>query len=59
MIASVGPFLVGLLLQADASVPQITWMLLTIIGICSCAAFFAGRNQRMDEKEGKLVVFRY
>lgn len=58
-IASVGPFLVGLLLQADASVSQITGVLLCIIGTCSCAAFFAGRNQRIDERDGKLVVFRY
>lgn len=58
-IASVGPFLVGLLLQADAGIPRIAQVLLTIIAICSCAAFFAGRNQRLDEQDGVLLVHRY
>ncbi len=58
-LASMGPFVVGIRLQAGASTAQIAWLLITILGVCCGFALFAGRNQRLDEHEGKLIVKRY
>lgn len=58
-LASMGPFVVGLRLQAGASTAQIAWLLITILGVCCGFALFAGRNHRLDEQEGQLIVRRY
>ncbi|NYS61540.1 MFS transporter [Vreelandella salicampi] len=58
-LASMGPFLVGLQLQAGATISAITWMLITILALCSGFALFAGRNLRLDNRDGELIVHRY
>jgi CP family cyanate transporter-like MFS transporter len=58
-LASFGPFLVGLQLQAGATVTTITWMLIAILALCSAFALFAGRNHRLDNENGQLIVQRY
>ncbi|WP_075881268.1 MFS transporter [Vreelandella massiliensis] len=58
-LASMGPFLVGLQLQAGATTATITWMLITILALCSGFALFAGRNLRLDNLHGQLIVQRY
>lgn len=58
-IASMGPFMVGLQLQAGATIVTVAWILMTILALCSGFALFAGRNRRLDDRAGELIVQRY
>lgn len=58
-LASMGPFMVGLRLQASADTTQIAWLLISVLGACCGFALLAGRNHRLDEQDGQLIVRRY
>lgn len=55
-LAALGPFGVGLLLQAGASTQHIAWLLLGLIGICCGFALLAGRQRQLDDHNGQLQV---
>ncbi|TVP46757.1 MAG: MFS transporter [Halomonas sp.] len=57
-LAAIGPFGVGLLLQAGAGTEHIAWLLIALIILCSGFALLAGRNYRLDDQSGDLVVLR-
>lgn len=55
-IAALGPFGVGLMLQAGATSSQIAWLLILLLLICCGLALLAGRNRQLDDQSGKLLV---
>lgn len=55
-LAALGPFGVGVLLQAGASTSTIAWLLMGLIGVCCGFALLAGRNQRLDDQSGELLI---
>lgn len=55
-IAALGPFGVGLMIQAGARLEHITYLLLALIGVCFVFAFLAGRDRKLDDRAGTLVV---
>lgn len=56
-IAALGPLLVGLMLNAEASTQVITGALLCILSFAACMALLAGRQQRLEINcQGKLVT---
>ncbi|HDZ48320.1 hypothetical protein LCGC14_0210820 [marine sediment metagenome] len=57
-LAALGPFGVGVLLQAGANTGHIAWVLIVLITLCCGFALLAGRNQRLDDQTGKLQVQR-
>ena len=57
-LAALGPFGVGVLLQTGASTAHIAWLLIGLIILCCVFAFLAGRNQRLDDQSGRLLVQR-
>ncbi|PRY63870.1 CP family cyanate transporter-like MFS transporter [Vreelandella songnenensis] len=59
VIAALGPFGVGLLLQAGVHADYIAWLLIALVGICCGLALLAGRNHRLDDQDSTLQVHRY
>lgn len=57
-LAALGPFGVGVLLQAGASTAHIAWLLIVLITACCGFALLAGRNQHLDDQSGRLLVQR-
>ncbi|MCL5427406.1 MAG: MFS transporter [Gammaproteobacteria bacterium] len=57
-LAALGPFGVGVLLQAGASIGHIAWVLIVLITLCCGFALLAGKNQRLDDQSGSLEVQR-
>lgn len=57
-LAALGPFGVGVLLQTGAQTAHIAWLLITLIVVCSGFALLAGRNHRLDDQSGNLIVLR-
>lgn len=57
-LAALGPFGVGLMLQAGADIAHITWLLILMIVSCCGVALLAGRNRQLDDRSGKLLVHR-
>lgn len=57
-LAALGPFGVGVLRQAGAGTLTIAWLLIALITICCGFALLAGRNHRLDDQSGVLVVKR-
>ncbi|MDQ7735138.1 MFS transporter [Halomonas sp. SpR1] len=57
-LAALGPFGVGVMLQAGANTSQIAWLLIALIIVCCGFALLAGRNQRLDDQNGELLVQR-
>lgn len=57
-LAALGPFGVGVLLQAGASTGHIAWVLIVLITLCCGFALLAGKNQRLDDQSGSLEVQR-
>lgn len=57
-LAALGPFGVGVLLQAGASTEHIAWLLIVLITACCGFALLAGRNQHLDDQSGRLLVQR-
>lgn len=55
-LAALGPFGVGLMLQAGATTVHIAWLLISLIGICCGFALFAGRKRQLDDQSGQLRV---
>lgn len=58
-LAALGPFGVGVLLQTGASTANIAWLLIGLIAVCSGFALLAGRNHRLADQSGKLLVQRF
>lgn len=58
-LAALGPFVVGLMLQANATIEHIAWLLLALMGVCCLFALLAGRNRRLVERGDTLYVERY
>ncbi|BCA92043.1 MULTISPECIES: MFS transporter [Halomonadaceae] len=56
-LAALGPFGVGLMLQAGATTQHIAWLLIGLIGVCCGFAFFAGRKRQLDDQSGQLQVY--
>ena len=56
-LAALGPFGVGLMLQAGATTRHIAWLLIGLIGVCCGFAFFAGRKRQLDDQSGQLQVY--
>lgn len=56
-LAALGPFGVGLMLQAGATTQHIAWLLIGLIGICCGFALFAGRKRQLDDQSGQLQVY--
>ncbi|MBZ5488217.1 MFS transporter [Halomonas aquamarina] len=59
VIAALGPFGVGLLLQVGVHADYIAWLLIALVGVCCGLALMAGRNHRLDDQNGSLQVHRY
>ncbi|MCH4813347.1 MFS transporter [Vreelandella neptunia] len=57
-LAALGPFGVGVMLQSGASTSHIAWLLIVLITVCCGFALLAGRNQRLDDISGGLLVER-
>ncbi|OJA04677.1 MFS transporter [Halomonas sp. QHL1] len=57
-LAALGPFGVGVMLQTGANTSHIAWLLLMLITVCSGFALLAGRNQRLDDQSGELLIQR-
>ncbi|MFC7367073.1 MULTISPECIES: MFS transporter [Vreelandella] len=57
-LAALGPFGVGLMLQAGAEIVHITWLLILMIAFCCGFALLAGRNRWLDDQSGELLVHR-
>lgn len=57
-LAALGPFGVGLMLQAGAELAHIAWLLILLIVICCGFALLAGRNRQLDDHSGELLVHR-
>lgn len=57
-LAALGPFGVGVMLQAGANTAHIAWLLIALITVCGGFALLAGRNQRLDDHSGELLVQR-
>ncbi|MEA2120126.1 CynX/NimT family MFS transporter [Halovibrio sp. HP20-50] len=57
-LAALGPFGVGVLLQLGARTPHIAWLLIVLISVCCGFALLAGRNHRLNDQSGGLVVQR-
>ncbi|MBR2513037.1 MAG: MFS transporter [Halomonas sp.] len=55
-LAALGPFGVGLMLQAGAGTEDIAWLLILLILICCGFALLAGRKRRLDDQSGELLV---
>ena len=56
-LAAMGPLMVGLMLDASASINSITWLLLTILAFASAMALLAGRQRRLEvDSRGELVT---
>ncbi|MGO2241843.1 MAG: MFS transporter [Halomonas sp.] len=55
-LAALGPFGVGVLLQAGANTSTIAWLLIGLIGVCCAFALLAGRNHRLDDQTGELLI---
>lgn len=56
MIAALGPFSVGLLLQSGAHADHIAWLLIVLIAVCCMFALLAGRNKQLNDQSGTLLV---
>lgn len=59
MIAALGPFGVGLLLQADVHADYIAWLLIFLVGICCGFALLAGRKRQLDDQNGILLTHHH
>ena len=57
-LAALGPFGVGIMLQSGANTSQIAWLLIALITVCCGFALLAGRNQRLDDQSGELLIQR-
>ncbi|WGI23755.1 MFS transporter [Halomonas alkaliantarctica] len=57
-LAALGPFGVGVMLQTGANTSHIAWLLLILITVCCGFALLAGRNQRLDDQSGELLIQR-
>ncbi|WP_249976985.1 MFS transporter [Vreelandella olivaria] len=55
-LAAMGPFGVGLMLQAGAGTATIAWLLIILILLCCGFALLAGRKQQLDDQTGELLV---
>lgn len=58
MLAALGPFGVGVMLQSGANTSHIAWLLIVLVTVCCGFALLAGRNQRLDDHNGELLVQR-
>lgn len=57
VIAAMGPFGVGLMLDANIGINAITWLLMTILAFAAIIALFAGRQRRLEvDVRGALVT---
>lgn len=59
MIAALGPFSVGLLLQSGIHADHIAWLLILLVGICCGFALLVGRKHQLDDQNGVLQVCRH
>ena len=57
-LAALGPFGVGVMLQLGAQITHIAWLLIALISVCCGFALLAGRNQRLNDQSGGLLVER-
>lgn len=57
-LAALGPFGVGVMLQSGANTSHIAWLLIALIMVCCGFALLAGRDQRLDDHSGELLVQR-
>jgi len=57
-LAALGPFGVGVMLQSGANISHIAWLLIALLTVCCGFALLAGRNQRLDDQSGGLLVER-
>jgi CP family cyanate transporter-like MFS transporter len=57
-LAALGPFGVGVMLQSGANTSHIAWLLIVLIMVCCGFALLAGRNHRLDDHSGELLVHR-
>ncbi|PCF94847.1 MFS transporter [Vreelandella nigrificans] len=57
-LAALGPFGVGIMLQTGAKTADIAWLLILLILICCGFALLAGRQQKLDDQSGELLVHR-
>lgn len=57
-LAALGPFGVGVLLQSGAHTSHIAWLLIVLISVCCGFALLAGRNQRLNDQNGTLLIER-
>lgn len=55
-LAALGPFGVGLMLQAGANIADIAWLLILLILVCCGFALLAGRKRQLDDQSGELLV---
>ncbi|UXZ55753.1 MFS transporter [Halomonas sp. 7T] len=55
-LAALGPFGVGLMLQAGANIADIAWLLILLIAVCCGFALLAGRRRQLDDQSGELLV---
>lgn len=55
-LAALGPFGVGLMLQAGANIADIAWLLILLIVVCCGFALLAGRRRQLDDQSGELLV---
>lgn len=55
-LAALGPFGVGIMLQAGSSTADVAWLLIVLILICCGFALLAGRKRQLDDESGELHV---
>lgn len=60
VLAAMGPLVVGLMLDANASINSIAWLLLAILAFATTMAFLAGRQRRLEvDHHDELVTINY
>ncbi|RUR55679.1 MFS transporter [Vreelandella populi] len=59
VIAALGPFGVGLLLQAGVHADHIAWLLIFLVGICCGFALLVGRKRQLDDQGGVLTIHHH
>ncbi|RUR30473.1 MFS transporter [Vreelandella nanhaiensis] len=59
VIAALGPFGVGLLLQAGIHADHIAWLLIFLVSICCGFALLVGRKRQLDDQGGILKIHHH